>query len=51
MDILNRVPEASEVDWWYAQYSLRYEVNKELMAERFAEDYEQFKDEYMNKPL
>lgn len=51
VDILNRVPDASEVAWWYAQYSLRYEVNKELMAERFAEDYEQFKDEYMNKPL
>ena len=51
VDILNRVPESSEVDWWYAQYSLRYEVNKAIMAERFAEDYEQFKDEYMNKPL
>lgn len=49
--ILNRVPDASEVAWWYAQYSLRYEVNKALMAERFAEDYEQFKNEYMNKPL
>ena len=51
VDILNRVPDASEVAWWYAQYSLRYEVNKALMAERFAEDYEKFKDEYMNKPL
>ena len=51
VDILNRVPESSEVDWWYSQYSLRYEVNKALMAERFAEDYERFKDEYMNKPL
>lgn len=51
VDILGRIPEQSEIDWWYAQYSLRYEVNKALMAERFATDYEQFKDEYMNKPL
>lgn len=51
VDILNRVPESSEVDWWYAQYLLRYEVNKALMAERFATDYEQFKDEIMHKVL
>lgn len=51
IDILGRIPEQSEIDWWYAQYSIRYEINKALMAERFKEDYDAFKGEYINKPL
>lgn len=51
IDILGRVPEQSEINWWYIQYSIRSEMNKALMARRFAEDYEKFRDEYLNMPL
>lgn len=51
IDILGRIPEQSEIDWWYAQYCIHYEMNKALMVERFSEDYEKFKDEYLNKQI
>lgn len=49
IDILGRIPAQSEIDWWYAQYCIYYEMNKSLMVRRFAEDYEKFKEEYLNK--
>ena len=51
IDILGRIPEQSEIDWWYAQYCIHYEMNKALMVERFTEDYEKFKDEYISKQV
>lgn len=51
IDILGRIPEQSEIDWWYIQYSIRSEMNKSLMAKRFAQNYEEFRDEYLNMPL
>ena len=51
IDILGRIPEQPEIDWWYSQYVLHYEMNKALMTKRFAEDYDEFKEEYINKPL
>lgn len=51
VDILGRIPSQSEVDWWYSQYVLHYEMNKALMVERFRDDYEEFKTEYMKKSL
>lgn len=49
IDILGRIPEQSEVDWWYAQYVLHHEMNKALMVQRFREDYEKFRMEYISK--
>lgn len=46
-DILGRIPAQSEINWWYAQYVLHYELNKSLMCRRFAENYEAFRDEYI----
>lgn len=51
IDILNRIPDETEVNWWYAQYMNHYEMNKALMVSRFREDYESFKCEYINKQI
>ena len=42
--ILGRVPDISEVNWWYSQYVLKNEMNKALMVKGFSEDYEAFFD-------
>ncbi len=51
IDILDRIPDETEVNWWYAQYQLHYEMNKALMVENFKKDYEAFKNEYINKQV
>ena len=47
VDKLGRIPDQSEVDWWYSQYVNHYELNKSVMAERFATDYDDFRNEYL----
>lgn len=51
IDILGRIPDQSEIDWWYAQYLIHYEMNKALMVKRFSADYEKFKNEYIDKQV
>lgn len=51
IDILGRIPDQSEINWWYAQYLIHYEMNKALMVKRFSADYEKFKNEYIDKQV
>jgi hypothetical protein len=46
VDILHRIPDDSEVDWWYAQYVIHDEMNKALMVREFGNDYEAFRRKY-----
>ncbi len=49
VDKLGRIPDESEVNWWYVQYILHFELNKSLMAEGFSTDYTAFRDKYLDK--